>query len=487
MKKREKILESLTLIFLFFLPLFSTVFFYSRLTTLIEVGVILLILLGTLLCYDGARKNFKWLLLYYFICFLYLVLNYNHSLNFHSLVPNNFNYNFLSESLTIIKLVMPMTFIYSLYYQKINYKKYYLVLKVWTVLIAGSIIISNIFKFSLGSYSDNFININIFEWNLNSYYQDTASKGLFVYANQIAIWLLLLLLIFLYEFINGKKGIIYLLLLVIAMIMLGTRVSTYGAILAIILIFLINLIFFHKKSNVIFFVFLILLWGLLYYVSPCKNRSKELSNVHEVYEDKVSKSNWIRKMLAKFVVEDADEVVESSTVEEVVLLEKIQYVYDNYNENYLPRRFFEENYPIIYDEDFWYNYVKDNPYYTITYRHIEKSIIKRVIEVNDNKWDVLIGIGNSRIQNIVNLEKDFLLHYYAYGLVGSVILLYFYLLIFIKALKNVFKYQTFNSFLTYLVIVVFITGAYLTGNIINSLNIIIAFTFIVSGLFNKEI
>ena len=57
----KKILENCTIIFLFFVPIFSTIFFYNRITTLIEVICVFLINLFTLLFYKNSRNNYKWL------------------------------------------------------------------------------------------------------------------------------------------------------------------------------------------------------------------------------------------------------------------------------------------------------------------------------------------------------------------------------------------------------------------------------------------
>lgn len=78
----KKILENCTIIFLFFVPIFSTIFFYNRITTLIEVICVFLINLFTLLFYKNSRNNYKWLFIYYLLCMLYLVLSYNHSFSF---------------------------------------------------------------------------------------------------------------------------------------------------------------------------------------------------------------------------------------------------------------------------------------------------------------------------------------------------------------------------------------------------------------------
>ena len=111
---------------------------------------------------------------------------------------------------------------------------------------------------------------------------------------------------------------------------------------------------------------------------------------------------------------------------------KMEYIYNNFDENYLPKRFFEENYPAIYDKDFWVDYIKNTPKEKMNYRNIEKNIIKRVEEINDNKWDIILGISNSRVQNIINIERDFILHYYAFGILGTILLLFVYIILLIN-------------------------------------------------------
>ena len=54
------------------------------------------------------------------------------------------------------------------------------------------------------------------------------------------------------------------------------------------------------------------------------------------------------------------------------------------------------------------------------------EMIKYQKERYVNALDKYIGISNTRIQNIVNIESDFYLHYYAFGIIGSIILLIIY-------------------------------------------------------------
>ena len=473
---KENILNISTLIFLFLIPLFSTTYFYSSYTTLFEVVIIFVIFFATLIIYKESRKNSKYLFIYYALCFLYLIISFLRSDIFYSLVPGNFNYNFLDEGLTIIKLITPITLIYSLYYQKIEWKKYLLVLKIWVILICGSIIITNIFKISLSSYSNLPITKNIFEWNINNYYQETASKGFFVYANQEAVIMIMLLLLFIYDFLyKNKKSVFYIILLMFAMLMLGTRVSSVGGFLTLICAYIFYIFYcVYKKEKYVFKSLYVLIpiciWGILLPISPYANRNIELNTIQENYSDAVA------------AVTGQDEIEETKEKSNT----NIDYVYANYNPNYLPQVFFEDYYPIKYDSDFWYEFVKNTPLEEMNYRTIETSIIKRVVEINDDKLDVLFGISNARIQNIVNIERDFVLHYYAFGIIGSIVLLLVYIIMLVYSIYKLFKYQTYYLFIITTAILLFVFSAYLTGNIINSMNAIIPFAFISSGVFLSD-
>ena len=426
-EKRKKVLNNVTLIFLFLFPLFSTVYFHSSIITLFEVITVFIIFLLTIIIFSESRKNVKYIFLYYLLCLIFLIISYLRAQNFVSLVPNNFNYSLIKEGLTILKLITPITFLYSLYYQKIEWKKYIIVLKVWTILISFTIIITNILKLSLSSYTDDFITKNIFEWSINNYYQETASKGLFMYANQQAAFMIMLLLIFVYDFLyKNKKSIFYILVLSLAMLMLGTRVSSVGGLLTLICatIFYIILKLYKKEKINWHFLYLLIpicIWIILLPISPYANRNIELNLAYK---------NNDFEVLAYSEIKENNEILD----------EKINYVYANYNPNYLPKVFFENYYPIKYDTEFWYNYVKNIKIEDINYRNIEKSIIKRVIEINDNKFDILLGISNTRIQNIVNIESDFVLHYYAFGIVGALLLLFVYIFLIVISLYKFFKH-----------------------------------------------
>lgn len=471
---KEKFLNKLTLIFLFLLPLSGIKFFHSRITTLILVLFIIILFVLTIIVKKESRKNVKYLFIYYFIVIIYLLINFFRSSYFETLIPND--YNIISEALTMVKLIMPITFLYSLYYQKISFKNYMFIIKSWIIIIGGSIILTNFFKIGLSSYSDEIIKYNIFEWKKGIYYLDTASKGFFTYANQVAAVLISLLIAIFCDFLNKKMNIFYIFILSIAMIMLGTRVSSLGGLLILIALFILYFVYsFLKKEKISNHIYLllipILLWILLLPISPFQNRSIELS----------------KKISSEEVSLTISEKPDLNTIESVENKKKKDFVYHNYNPSYLPKVFFEEYYSINYDTDFWYDFLNKYNAEDMNYRLIEHSIIKRMIEINHQKSDVLFGISNVRIQNVVNLERDFLLHYYAFGIIGSIILLIIYVILLINSLYKVVVLQNFYSLLYATLISLFIFCSILTGNVINSLFPVLMFVFIISDFcVNKE-
>lgn len=475
----EKFIKYLTLFLMIILPILDMTFFFSRITTLAEVLIILLLLLLTLINKKESRKKFMYLLAYYFVILIYLIINYYRAGNFNSLFPNDFNYSLYNELTTIIKLSMPATLLFILKYQNISNKEYFNIIKYWTIFISGIIIITNIFKIGLSSYGSGNITYNIFEWYKNPYYLYSASKGFFNYANQQSCVLIMLLVMQTYLFFeeeNKKISLVYIIMLVISMLMLGTRISSLGGLL--VLIFLSFFHFIYKKIIVkekynkknILILIPILVWGLLLSISPYSNRNNEL------YTEPVTES-------AQNSTNNAEE--ENNDLKEVKSDDEInmqEFVDSNHNPDRLPEIFFKNYYSYEYDPEFWYDFVKNTNINDINYRMIEINIIKRVKEINNNKLDDYFGISNSRIQNIVNIERDWTLHYYAYGIIGSIILLIIYpflLFIIIKEILN--KKRIIDIFILF-TICLFILCSYLSGNIVNYMITIMPLIYIFNGI-----
>lgn len=472
---KDNVIKKILMLFLIISPIFDTIFFFSRYTTLVRVFIIFTLFISTLIMKRDARRKAVYIFLYYFLVLCYLAINYYRSFRFYSLVPGNFDYNIISEALTLIKLCMPVTLLFVIKHQDLSKEDYFKIINCWVILIAGSIVVLNVAKLSYSSYADGIIRYNIFNWNKSLDYRLTASRGYFVYANQEAVIMVMLLVLSVWEFLfSKKKYLINIILLELAMIMLGTRVSTIGGILTLCFLAISYIIITlikkqHIKKRILLLLVPITTWILLIPITSYSNRNIELNT-------KIQSVN-----IQSEIVDNID----NAKIDKKEDFNRIEYVYSQYNENYLPKRFFEDYYPIKYDTDFWYEYVKNVEPESMTYRLTEEKIVNRILKVNNKKSDILFGISNTRIQNVVNLESDFKLHFYAFGIVGSFILLCIYFVIPLSIMflllkeKTYFYYTLLTSGLLYILI------SYLTGNIINSMTTIITYSFIAGGIFIK--
>ena len=117
-------------------------------------------------------------------------------------------------------------------------------------------------------------------------------------------------------------------------------------------------------------------------------------------------------------------------------------------------------------------------------------MIKRVVEVNGNSNSRWFGISYIRVQNIFNIERDFILQYYTIGIIGLVLFIFIPFIasiimcgcVILKKSKDLLNIE--NMLL--IASVILILGiAYFSGNIIDSLIITIYMSFIIGILFNN--
>lgn len=474
--KLKYLLKLLTMIFLITSPIFDMTFFHSRITTLIRIFIILVIFISTIFLYKDSRKSLKYIIIFYLLSASYLIVSYYHSKSFISLFPNNFNYSFINELFTILKLIMPITFIYSLYYQKLSKKDFKIIFISWSLFISLQIIITNMFKISLSSYSDILIKYNIFEWNKNIYYIESASKGYFTYANMTSLILLMMLIYNFYFFIKDNfKYIILIFLISISMLMLGTRVSSIGGLLTLICLIICYLFFVIIKKekfnkHLFLLLFVIILWILLLPISPYKNRNIELNKYNNVLNNNMDSNDTLEG-------EDLNDIKNNDT--------KQEYIESIVNNDLVPEYFYKVYYSYENDPDFWINLIENTKEKELTYRFLERKIIQRVKNINNNKLDTLFGLSNSRVQNIHNIEMDFICQYYSFGIIGSIILLGIYLIMLIFNVINLLKNFNFINFINLTANLLFCFCAYLTGNILCSMTMIIVYSFL-SSYFIKE-
>lgn len=466
---KEKNYKRILLLFLCIYPFFSLKPFYNHIFTLIQIIVIGLFFLWNLLIYKDSRNKFKFLFIYLIILIIYGILHHMNALNFHSLVPGDFNYNYLDEIQHLIKMSIPIFFIFLLYFSKFKKEDYLKVIKTWIIIICGIIIITNICKISLSSYNNEVIKGSIFNWFSRNYiYDELASKGFFMYANQIACLLVTLIPVSLFYYLEKKLNILYLIALLTTLLMLGTRVSNLGSILVFIALILAYIIHHGIKKEKIKWKklipcgIIIIIYCAILPFSPTISR-------YEIYDYLMPKN--ISGLLA------------STTTSSI---SDIEYIKNHYEEKLINENFILNSYPYEYDPDFWMEILNEPVGNRADYRYLEIKMVSRVVEINNNKWDILFGITNDRIQNIFNIERDYILQYFAFGIIGCILFLGVYLFLLIRSLKNLIKNFSYYNVCVTSSIILFLFIAYLSGNILGQISCFIPLLFIASMSINVE-
>lgn len=468
----DKAFKTIVLIYFMLSPIFDMFFLYSRATTLLRIGVLLVFVALTLIRHKDARKTFKFLLAYYLAMSAYLIASYFHAQEFTSLVPGNFDYSVVSEAATLLKLCVPFTIVFVLKYQSITKKEYFKVLNVWIIIIAGSIVFSNLVGYSLSSYTDAITRYSIFDWWQDLSVNVTATKGFFVYANQVAIVLLLLLVGSFYEtlFEDKKYGFLTVLCM-ISMWMLGTRVSTYGGVMALIfMIFLYVVHSFYSKRRIeaviIIPTIVASVWLVMIPFTPCNDRMIEIDNAKR--GDIVDE------------VEDYGNANFSQNNSVVSIDEDLDYINANINKATIGEQFYLDFYSYKYDMAFWKDLIEYQNDHYVDYRRLEVMIIDRIWQIDDRWSDCLLGLSNSRIQNVTNIERDFVLHYYAFGAIGSILTLAYYIVAFYYVIKALIKDISFINLTIAFGFGLFVLASFMTGNSLNFLATIIPLAFFVN-------
>lgn len=479
----SKTLEYFLMAFLIIQPVFDLKIFYNSTSTLIRVIVICLLFITYFFLSNNKKKYY--LLIYPFLIFIYFIFHHINAMNFNSLVPGNFNYSILKEGLYFAKMLTPFLLIYCLYKSNLTFNNILIIIKCLVCVIGLTVIISNIFMFSYGSYSDQIIKANFLSWfnnNGNYTYQDLASKGLFEYANQIGAILLIFLPFTLSSFMHDKK-ILNLLILIInifSLFLLGTKVAVLGIFIVFFYTIFVHIFYikFITKQKLLFnsimiSAVLLLLYSLILPSNPMFIRMDE---------DKIIAASSIPISTTETnTFENATEELSSDNSTNLTIPAELQSI---------KKEFITQSYPYEYDSEFWLQFIDEPLSNKVNYRYIEQAMVERVVKINNNKYDKYLGITNTRLQNIFNIERDFLVQYYAIGIIGLILVFspYFALLLFylFTTIKNKLKSLTIENTIAFISILLAFGISYFSGNLLNSLSFTIYFSLLFIGLLHTD-
>lgn len=472
-------------------PLFDLHFFYGQIGTLIRI-IFILVMLFLIFKIDKEDKTRKYLFLYLGITFIYFLIHDLNARQFKSLVPDNFNYSTLKEGLYFLKMVMSPILIYLVYKSKLTIDKLNISINLAVILISGSIVLFNFLGISYNSYGYEPITGSFFTWftDHNYLFNQLASKGFFELANQIVAILILYLPLVIY-FLFKKFNIFNLttfILLLLSMLMLGTRISIYGsfmALIAVLIIYLFLLITKKEKMNLISLVTIILLsvgFYLLINYSPVKLKSDYYEDIYENQD--IDNIEVIDNNQNTGNNQPNNKKVPNNTNKD-----DIDYIENNYQDKLIYEHFILKSYPYQYDPEFWIDIMDEPVEKRVDTRYLEQEMVEQVVEINDNDLDPYLGITYVRIQNIFNIERDYVMQYYSVGIIGTILLLGSYFVVVMVSTITILKdfkckFNLTNILLLFSVLLMLLS-AYFSGNILNGLGCIIPLSIICGVLINN--
>lgn len=467
----KQYLSTLTLI-LYVLSVFLDLhIFYNSISTLIRTVVISLLFIIIFIKFSNKKER-RLFYIYFIFLGIYIILHLYNSSNFTNKLE--IYYSNLDEILYFYKMVMNSFIIYIVYKLNINLNSFIKYMKICLWFICGSIVFCNIFKLGYTTYSFEPIKATLFSWFNNHKYSyiQISGKGYFHLANQVIAIILLYFPLLLNEIKEKIKvsDIFLSIILLLSMLILGNRISSVAPLITLVVALIMYLIM-HKKSQLnlkylIYLIIVIFAYNIFLSHSPLLNR--------ELYYRQL-KANIER------INEKYDTVADNLDDEDIENL----FVANNVNLNF-PLSY----YPYNKDKEFWNNMLKKNPGLLIDSRYLEISITKRLIELNNNPLDHYLGISYTRIINIVNIERDYIMQYYSIGIIGLILLLGCYFIIYTYSIFkigiNLEAKCTYKNIMLCLAVSMFLLAAYFSGNLLNAISTIIPLSFVL-GIFLNEV
>lgn len=420
------------------------------------------------------RESRKTIYIYGTFLILYSIFHHLISLGIDNSGYKTFSYNLITELFYIIRMTLPIIIIYITYTLKPKKDEVIKLFLVVSAVVSTVIVGSNLIECSLASYGGGTIKGNIFDWFFNTQYpkNELASKGWFNSANQISGLMYILFPICVYSVLEKASipRVIITLLSIISMLMLGTRVASYGWFLIIAMMVLLYLFFVFIIKNLKFnfknFGIVIGLFGIgliLMTHAPLVN------------------------VATSYTTEDDEKFKEIKEDANIPVKEMLGYIGMN-------NIYFEKIYPYEDHKEFWKYVVDDVPATKrVGNRNSQQLITDDVADTYKNIQTNAFGLGYSRFINAyLYLEKDFIIHYHTIGIFGIILFLLPYVFIALYSLVKMLKFKKINLFHVTIIstLILPLCISYFSGHIVDELIITLYLGFIAGYLvyyFRKDI
>ena len=517
-EKIDKILKRVLTIFLIIQPLCDIYmavvgerldilgFSIVTLLRIITVAMLLLFVAIKQIKFKYHIKSLCGIITYIIIVGIYALLHHFNIVNSNGYYISQGIYSILTEMLYVMRLIVPVLLLYVVVILKPNKEEICKIATISAGIIATVIVVTNLLKVSYNSYpqTNKTISYTLFDWfgEETIPYNKSLSKGLFVSANQIGALLVLLLPMVMYYTVKKNKWYYYLLLLfqVVSMILVGTRVASYGWLIVTISFALIYafLILFkaRKKPTLQALLNMILIFevGLLLYVnSPAMNR--QFAESYEgMYDDEIVEkgNNYIELSDFKEMLKDEDKLAKylgdkNVKKEDLKYNAMCKYILESYKYQFVSEKYIKTIYPYTDDPEFWLDVFSEPIGVKGDNRGRQIAIIHRIKANNNNMLlDTLLGMGATPLnQREYMIENDIISHYYNLGIIGIILFVIPYIFGIIYSLwlcrKNFSKIFSFKFLIFSLSICLTYFTGYFAGHVLDEY-IISIYLAVVSGV-----
>lgn len=462
------------------------------------LGIPLLAIIGFLFVDKNKNKTFKVMLILGVILATYSLLHFKGMKQLDINLPETFRTDLKIELKYILMLVLPFVLMYCVYLARFTTSTFNKIVIITSLIICSIIFITDLFAISFGSYGGT-TQANFLSWFTGGYekYQDPKllmSKGVYHAANVLGALLFMLLPLLFKVFYEAKKkwpSFLLILLHSLCMMMVGTRVATFGALLIAIAALgtyigcsVIRLTKFNLNFLLSLGIIICLLVGVYPHTPAVKYQSFNTQLIKNL-KDEEEKNDSVNQMSTRL------ETLQGNLDDEGKNAVLIAILRENTQLLTFPSIYYDEIYPIEFDPQFW-SFVVNQPF--------EKRSDARKLQklFSEYKWDLMsdkekmLGMGFATLsEGQFIIEQDGWRQVYTMGIVGAIIFIspYIMLILFsiINALRRFRTIVNFSNLMLLLSVIVGLGAAYYSGHVLDEIFTNLYLGFITVTLFLNTI
>ena len=455
--------------------------------------VLSLVSLGITVFVHSEKRDFIKYVPYVVLLGTYLILHVYNTYQFDQTVYAAQAPNFVTEIYYIFrKFLVPIILLFNIYYSGVQKEQLIRILEIFVFIVVVVMVGTNLLHVALRNYAEetiyarlSFLDWFTFESSGRFDYYRLTTKGWFLSGNQMAGILFMSFPVILYRAYQKRSWFHYVTvgLQMMAMFMLGNKVSNLGCLLIVAIfgcLWVLFKVLKHKEQGIIRIMIIGICFLILLPISPVGHMIR--------YQNTMKKNGIVMNQQTLLEQAMEAEITEEMDAKEKTYLEKLKKdsIYfskldaNNLTEeqqafvvNYMDEHFLFfgispyiiDHYDSLESASFWIRYMqvaKNNDY-----RAVKSAILEDIYERNQNGMDKYVGMGNTL--NFIYTETDYSYQLYIYGIVGFLLLIgpYFYILLYVlvQGLKNFKKMFTLESAMYFLAPVLGLGVAKFSGHI----------------------